>query len=114
LAGETVPSHSVVSGTRTAAKPASDVGARNTTPVKPAIHSTMDSGPTHTPTPVLKQVSKLPLKSNEQGAEEQFARLNQIHEHSLVFTCPFLFVGCNHVAFSSAEWSVHIARHHRA
>jgi hypothetical protein len=114
LAGETVPSHFAVSGTRTEAGLASDVGARSTTPVKPATHSTMASGSTHTPTPVRKEVSKLPLKSNEQGAEERFARQIQIHEHSLVFTCPFLFVGCNHVAFSSAEWSVHIARHHRA
>jgi hypothetical protein len=30
---------------------------------------------------------------------------------SFVFTCPFLFVGCKYVAFSSAGWAVHTMQH---
>ena len=69
----------------------------------------MASGPAHTPTPVLKQVSKLPFKSNEQGAEEQFARLNQIHEHSLVFICPFLLSAAT-TSPSAAQSGLYILR----
>jgi hypothetical protein len=32
-------------------------------------------------------------------------------EHRLVFTCPFLFMGCKLVTFSSGEWSAHLGEH---
>jgi hypothetical protein len=59
----------------------------------------------------MKHVSTAPIEHGKDGRQEQKSGLYEQMEQSLVFTCPFLFVGCKYVALSSTDWAEHIMEH---
>jgi hypothetical protein len=58
------------------------------------------------------RVSTAPIEQAKAHCRpEQKSLLREQIGQSFVFTCPFLFVGCKYVAFSSADWAAHTMQH---
>jgi hypothetical protein len=73
----------------------------------------MTSAPPKFPETIIAQQLKPPVSHPDEDSRNGKLLPNGIVEHRLVFTCPFLYVGCKVVAFSSIEWSVHLEEHRR-
>jgi hypothetical protein len=73
----------------------------------------MISAPPRFPETKITQQLESPVSHPDDDRHKGKLLPDGIVEHRLVFTCPFLYVGCKFVAFSSVEWSVHLEEHGR-
>jgi len=73
----------------------------------------MTSAPPRFPETKITQRLKSPVSHLDEESRKSKLLPDGIVGHRLVFTCPFLYVGCKFVAFSSVEWSVHLEEHGR-
>lgn len=73
----------------------------------------MTSAPPRFPETKITQQLESPVPHPDDDRRKGELLPDGIVEHRLVFTCPFLYVGCKFVAFSSVEWSVHLEEHGR-
>lgn len=73
----------------------------------------MTRAPPKFPETKITQQLKSPVSHPDEDSRKGKLLPDGIVEHHLVFTCPFLYLGCKVVAFSSVEWSVHLEEHGR-